>query len=338
MKPSTIDSFQVDKLNIGLILLSLLLAFLLPFRTFLYAYAIIGPLHYLTEINWLHTKQYFTSGWAWMPISALAAFIIVIPKLLQFTGLLDVGWIETLAVALNNVSNGILFLGLWVAMIIVLFERPWIRVALVFLGLVVSFFANNLPLYTLLVGLLLPTVVHVYVFTVLFMLYGALKSGSKTGLFSVLLVCLVPFIISFIEPDHTVYNFPDWVKQTFVASGFHTTNIGIAKLFGLTDGKSFFFYGPWELKLQRFIAFAYLYHYLNWFSKTTVIGWHQKLKRPRVYLILGIWLSLVLLFAVDYRIGFYGAIGFSMLHVILEFPLNVVSAKGIIELLRKRIT
>ena len=39
---------------------------------------------------------------------------------------------------------------------------------------------------------LVPTLIHVYVFTGLFMLFGALKSRSKTGLLSILFFIVVP--------------------------------------------------------------------------------------------------------------------------------------------------
>ena len=42
---------KIDLLNIGLIALSLIIAIMLPFRLFSFSYAILGPLHYLTEIN-----------------------------------------------------------------------------------------------------------------------------------------------------------------------------------------------------------------------------------------------------------------------------------------------
>src|SRR5438045_6620252 len=32
-----------------------------PFHVFLFAYAVLGPLHYLTEISWLHDRNYFTA-------------------------------------------------------------------------------------------------------------------------------------------------------------------------------------------------------------------------------------------------------------------------------------
>ena len=53
---------KVDVFNIGLMLISCALAFIMPFEMFLLAYAILGPLHYLTEISWLHERNYFTKG------------------------------------------------------------------------------------------------------------------------------------------------------------------------------------------------------------------------------------------------------------------------------------
>src|SRR6187551_589263 len=50
---------NVDLLNVGLIAISLVAAFALPFELFLFAYAVLGPLHYLTEISWIHDRGYF---------------------------------------------------------------------------------------------------------------------------------------------------------------------------------------------------------------------------------------------------------------------------------------
>src|SRR5205814_7952864 len=53
---------QVNYLNVGLMLVSCLLAFAFPFELFLVSYAVLGPLHYLTEISWLHDRKYFTES------------------------------------------------------------------------------------------------------------------------------------------------------------------------------------------------------------------------------------------------------------------------------------
>jgi hypothetical protein len=42
---------------------------------------------------------------------------------------------------------------------------------------------------------------------------------------------------------------------------------------------------------MRLIAFAYQYHYLNWFSKTSIIKWHE-VTRARAATILRVgWLA-----------------------------------------------
>src|SRR5207237_1302776 len=49
-------------INIGLMIVSCMISFFVPFELFLFSYGVLGPLHYLTEIGWLHKKNYFTRG------------------------------------------------------------------------------------------------------------------------------------------------------------------------------------------------------------------------------------------------------------------------------------
>ncbi|MCC6181260.1 MAG: hypothetical protein IT237_05450 [Bacteroidia bacterium] len=56
IKLSELTPNQINYANIGLMIISAFLAFLLPFELFLFSYAVLGPLHYLTEIGWLHKK------------------------------------------------------------------------------------------------------------------------------------------------------------------------------------------------------------------------------------------------------------------------------------------
>jgi hypothetical protein len=79
---------------------------------------------------------------------------------------------------------------------------------------------------------------------------------------------------------------------------------------------------------MRFIAFAYTYHYLNWFSKTSVIKWHQ-VPRKTLLITLTVWLASVGFYLYDYSLGLNVLFFLSFLHVFLEFPLNVVSFTGI---------
>src|SRR5262245_51799502 len=49
----------IDILNFFLIWFTLVLALSWPFQLFLFSYIVIGPWHYLTEINWLDKQKYF---------------------------------------------------------------------------------------------------------------------------------------------------------------------------------------------------------------------------------------------------------------------------------------
>ena len=72
---------------------------------------------------------------------------------------------------------------------------------------------------------------------------------------------------------------------------------------------------------MAFIAFAYTYHYLNWFSKTSIIQWHQ-IPRSRFAAIIIIWLASIGIYAYDYALGLKWLFFLSFSHVLLEFPLN----------------
>jgi hypothetical protein len=80
--------------------------------------------------------------------------------------------------------------------------------------------------------------------------------------------------------------------------------------------------------VMRLVAFAYTYHYLNWFSKTSIIGWHHVTKR-RAAVIVGAWLLAVGVYAFDYATGLSVLYVLSVLHVLLEFPLNHQTFAGI---------
>jgi hypothetical protein len=50
---------KVEIINIGFILFSAIVAVFIPLELFLFSYAVLGPLHYLTEINWLNKNDFF---------------------------------------------------------------------------------------------------------------------------------------------------------------------------------------------------------------------------------------------------------------------------------------
>lgn len=87
------------------------------------------------------------------------------------------------------------------------------------------------------------------------------------------------------------------------------------------------------LIVMRFIAFAYTYHYLNWFSKTSIIRWHE-VGRTRIAVIAGLWLGSIGTYFYDFSLGFKLLFYLSITHVYLEFPLNHLSIIGTFKELR----
>lgn len=331
-------SINIDVLNISLIIVSAIIAYLLPFELFLWAYAILGPLHYLTEINWIHGKKYFVDFNLWAIIPVISCLLIVTPKVLISYSIIeppDQSLFGQFIYMMNAYSTSLIVGCLVLSVGLIYFKAKKHIFVLTFVVIALAIIFNNSPAYSITFGLFLPTLIHVYVFTLLFMLYGALNSQSRFGYLSVVTMVLVPICISLVTIDPSCYSISQYTKDTFLQNRFHHTNVRLSQLLGLSDGTSFFFYEKVELKLQVFIAFAYLYHYLNWFTKTSVIGWHKQLTSRKSLVIFIVWTLIVSLFWYDYQLGFYAALFLSFLHVLLEFPINIMSIKGILTALRK---
>ena len=50
---------RIDATHLALMLLALGVSYLVPFELLLFAYVVLGPAHYTTEISWLHDRKYF---------------------------------------------------------------------------------------------------------------------------------------------------------------------------------------------------------------------------------------------------------------------------------------
>jgi hypothetical protein len=244
---------------------------------------------------------------------------------------------------------------------------------------------------------LVPTLIHVYVFTGLFMLFGALKARSKSGLWQMVGFVVFPILLVFYLPvDTKNTHLTKYGEDAYYAkgNGFFNTNASIMDHFDIGEqpiytnkmyindvlskdanatplqkkafkdsvktmmNKPFLIrdtQNPYYMKelevskiagfkknvfwnlifnsttgimLMRFIAFAYLYHYLNWFSKTEVIRWH-KVSKVRFILVIVLWLAACGFYIYDYSLGLSVLFFLSFTHVLLEFPLNIVSIIGI---------
>jgi len=463
---------QINYLNIGLMFMSAILAFFMPFETFLFAYAFLGPLHYLTEISWLHDRQYFAKGkydFTFLLIIGVVLSVAAFANDFEFLNfnlyppLVDakidfVKWYYSMSIA--DIS---IMLALFSAVLFVLFKDIKLKLGAILVMYIIVYFSFNLDmdllgifilmaivsafLYVFVKNLylkivciallyagiyysyspdwfgldtdflsqeeileaesdknkfknssvvfaltsLVPTLIHVYLFTGLFMLFGALKSRSKTGLISIVFFILTPIILVFSLPVKKEGNYlSSYGTEAYYAegTGFFNTNVSIMRQFELSPnmtnkdyidqfvkdssekqqyymlwkdsldndfiiqneghpyyGKpipladtkegsqkdnwwSIVFFSEIGIMLMRFIAFAYLYHYLNWFSKTEVIRWH-KVPKVRFVGVIALWLVACGLYAYDYAVGLSFLFFLSFTHVLLEFPLNVTSIIGI---------
>ncbi len=341
---TSFNTNQINYLNIGLMVFSAVLAFLFPFELFLLAYAVLGPLHYLTEISWLHDKSYFTQG---RHDYLFLLGIAVIITALYF------GWISFAPKGTSEFFSGLAFLG---ALLFVLLKNNRARLwAFLPVVLALFFFAQSVA-FRMVFGLFLPTLIHVFLFTGMFILIGALRGKSASGLASLVVFAGLAAGFFFFHPAHLSYHVSDYVRNNYGylkedgtgSSPFISINLYIVKMLRLQDFdprqlplpefvknvNGFLYQNPTALALMSFIAFSYTYHYLNWFSKTSIIGWHE-IPRNRAIGILLLWGISLGIYGYNYSVGLQWLFFLSFTHVFLEFPLNQLTLIGIAKEVRK---
>jgi hypothetical protein len=317
-------------------------AFVLPFETFLLAYAVLGPLHYLTQISWLHDRQYFTQQQHdWVPLLVVAVVVTAF-------SLLAVGYPAWQAAATWS-PDLMLWCLVWGLLVVVTKDRVLRVAGAVVAGAAVLLLHGQSP-STVFAMLWLPTLVHVFGFTGLFVLYGTLKSRSGTGWLSLLVFFGCAALVLWLPIGNLGYEASGYVHDAYQGTMgqmhvrlLNTSGLGAAAVSGAASS------GTWapfpslaamlqndvSVQLGRFIGFAYTYHYLNWFSKTSVIRWHQ-VPRSRLLAAVVIWIGSVALYFVDYEKGLRWLFLLSLLHVVLEFPLDWKTLLAIPRELRPR--
>ncbi len=274
-------------------------------QVFLFSFAVLGPLHYLTEIAWLEKKKFYLKDSAvpsrsYMLLALVAVVLSLASHLLKH----DL-WFWTMGAML------LISLSVWI-------RNAYAIAAVAMAAVVTSLFLRTWAFF---IAAMVPTLVHVFFFTWTFMVSGALRERQKTFVkwLNPLLAGAIPVILMFL-PMH--YGQPGgfWLKaesMTFLsihsklAGDLHHTMVLNGTL--LND--------PVVAGLMRVFAFAYLFHYLNWFAKTELLEWHKISRRG--------WMSIAVIYAVclvsfrvDLRLGFLVSSFLSLLHVVLEFPLN----------------
>lgn len=308
MRPATLNHT-----NSVLLLLSLVCATVYPFETLLISYAFLGPLHYLTEISWLHDRKYFlperTTRW----VLYMGAAILLV--LFNNFGLLG----DTF----NSIKAPAMFV-VFALLGVFMFTPDWKHRA-VGSGLIfgVAWLAYG-SWMNIVFGVLLITLIHVFVFTGLFVWTGIRKTPHRSGYLFAGLYILVP-ILCFVFPNSWSASPTSWA-QTNYELFFSALNTTVLSVFDVSVTTKEVFSYPLSIDLSRFIAVAYTYHYLNWFSKPTVIQWHN-VNAQRWSVIVLVWLGTIGLYWYNYVLGFVVLLALSFAHVILEFPLNHLSLK-----------
>jgi hypothetical protein len=288
---------RADVVHLGLMLSALGLAYLLPFELLLIAYAVLGPAHYLTEISWLHDRQYFLSA---RPIAMLLAAVAV--AAVSVSNAPDSGlliWIAFVGAALSigGVSwtqRGVLLAVLVAVTAALVTGRDFVAVSAV----------------------LLPTLIHVSVFTLVFMMLGAYRSGSRSQMTLVLVYLAAVALILLVPPGPMPRSMP------LAQIGYHYFG-GVAPALGQV------LHVPdltFDSRSTGLLSFVYTYHYLNWFIKADVIGW-RRIPARRLAAIVALSAAATGLYFYDYAMGFAVLLALSLLHVVLEFPLNTLSMR-----------
>jgi hypothetical protein len=286
-----------DAIHLVLMLAALGLTYLVPFELLLLSYVVLGPAHYFTEISWLHDRKYFLPHRSVPIVLAIIAVIAALIDNASWFGL--VMWLAFVVCALLAAATTALqatalaILAIWVTAVMAM---------------------NGLSLAVL--GILLPTLVHVSLFTLVFMVLGAIRSGSRTQ--ALLVMAYVAAIVLLLAaPPSASTQIPAFAKVGHEYFGNVAPALG--RLLGIADLKL-------DTGLTSLLAFVYSYHYLNWFIKAEVIRWTD-ISRARLTLIVAASTFSTALYFYDYTFGFTVLLALSLVHVVLEFPLNSLALR-----------
>ena len=285
-----------DIAHLGLMLAALLLAYLLPFELVVLAYAVLGPAHYLTEISWLHDRGYYLPGRKAalaLAFAALGAMFIASP---YWYGVVVVTAFAACIVMTAKSRN---------AQTLLTFGLTILIAAMLLLGA---------PFGVL--GALMPTLVHVSLFTLVFMILGAWRAGGRAqfGLVGAYLLAIVLIVAA---PPSEATRIP--ALQGLAETSFSDIPKAIGAVLGQPDLN-------FDGRIAGLLSFVYTYHYLNWFIKAEVIRWAD-IPRRRLIGVALLSLAATGFYFVNYRLGFTVLLLLSLVHVLLEFPLNTLALR-----------
>lgn len=271
------------------------LTYLMPFELLLLAYVVLGPAHYFTEISWLHDRKYFVPH---RSIPLALAFVAVIAALIDnaswFGFVIWCAFVVCAMLAATAAQGSVLFM--------------------IAAGLTLVMYVSGSSLAAL--GILLPTLIHVSLFTLVFMILGAYRSGSKAQvLLIVLYVATIGLIL--LAPPSASMQIPTFAQAA--QEYFGNVAPALGRLFGIENLR-------FDTRLTSLLAFIYTYHYLNWFIKAEVIRWTD-ISRTRIALVAAASVASTALYFYDYSFGFSLLLALSLVHIVLEFPLNSMALR-----------
>ena len=286
-----------DALHLGLMLVAFAAAYLVPFELLLLAYVVLGPAHYFTEISWLHDRSYFLphKGIA-LALAALAVGAALIDNASWF-GFAMWGALIVCAMlaATTSAAEGTLLFMIAIALAGIMYSSG-------------SSFA--------VAGILIPTLIHVSLFTLVFMVLGAYRAGSRVQALLVV-IYLIAIAVILLAPPTAEIRIASFAK----AGQEYFGNVGpaLSRLFGI-PGVTL------DTRLTSLLAFVYTYHYLNWFIKADVIRWAD-IPPARLVLVAVASAASTALYFYDYAFGFTFLLALRLVPILLEFPLNSMSLR-----------
>jgi hypothetical protein len=286
-----------DAIHLGLMLFAFAAAYLVPFELLLLAYVVLGPAHYFTEISWLHDRSYF------LPHRGIAVALAI------------------LAIGAALIDNASWFgFAMWAALVVCAMlaaatsaaEGMLIFMAAIGLSAIMVTSGSSLAV----LGILIPTLIHVSLFTLIFMTLGAWRSGSRVQA-ALVVVYLVAIAVILLAPPTAEIRIASFAQ----AARDYFGNVGpaLSRLFGIPGLKL-------DTRLTSLLAFVYTYHYLNWFIKADVIRWAD-IPRARLALVIAASAGSTALYFYDYAFGFTFLLALSLIHILLEFPLNSLAMR-----------
>ena len=286
-----------DVIHLGLMLSAFAAAYLVPFELLLLAYVVLGPAHYFTEISWLHDRSYFLPHRGIALGLTLVAIVAALIDSASWFGFAMWGALVVCAIlaATTSAAEGTLLFMIALALAAIM--------------------ASSGQSFAV-VGILIPTLIHVSLFTLVFMTLGAIKAKSRVQ-GALVIVYLVAIAAILLAPPTAEIRIASFAK----AAQDYFGNVGpaLSRLFGIPGLQL-------DTRLTSLLAFVYSYHYLNWFIKADVIRWAD-IPRSRLLMVIAASAASTALYFYDYAFGFTFLLAPSLVHILLEFPLDSMALR-----------